>query len=444
MRRNPVVSEIRVKQKLLTLAGVAFAVRLFFILIFPGPNYFEGISGSYIEVARNIVEGRGIVILADVAPLSAGESDWRYVTFIDRPLGYVFLILIPSLISSNPVGIQILQALLSALSVLLLFLIGKEMAGEVVAWRGAWLYALWPLSARFEIAVLPDAVMPLCLLATLWCLLKGLKSEQGLTWFGASGIVLGIGMTMRPDVLLLPLFLAAGMLLFSKSPRRMKEIAVLLTGAAVVVGLHTVRNYDATEGKIVPLGLGNGISMWEGISQFGDTLGTVYGDERMARLEGYRSWAYPDGIERDKRRFREAVMIILDNPLWYTGVMLKRIPVLLTPDWIMTRKFAPSLKEFLDSSPEASIGSYLPAYPLPALIRIFVVVLQYGTILLALFACWRHRSGSLLWLPATIIFYYIVIHVPTNAEARYFYPVIPLVLMLASDGWAAVKRQELH
>ncbi len=469
--------------KLLTLAWAAFTFRLLFVLIFPGPNYFEGISGSYIEVAQNILQGRGIVTYVDVAPLSAPEPDWKYETFIDRPLGYVFLILIPAIVTSNPIGIQVLHSLLSALSAVILFLIGKGLVTEQTAWRAALLYALWPLSARFEVAILPDAVMPLFLLATLWFLFQGLRSDEGnrsefpsaetfshedtttqknsnseknfvpswlggnvfrggfsaLKWYGGAGLVCGLGMTMRPDILLLPLFLAAGLFFLKNSPNRMKGALALLAGVVFVVGLHTARNYDATGGKVLPLGLGNGISMWEGISQFGDTLGTVYGDEKMAQREGHRSWAYPDGIERDRQRFKEAVDIILAHPAWYAGMMIKRLPVLLTPDWIMTRKFAPSLKEFLDASPGNTIGSYLVAYPAEAIIRALLIALQYASLLLASYALWVHRRNGLLWLPALVIFYYIVIHVPTNTEARYFYPVIPLVLLLASLGWQSVK-----
>ncbi|MEX2090241.1 MAG: glycosyltransferase family 39 protein, partial [Bacteroidota bacterium] len=227
--------------KLLALAGLALVWRLMFVLIFPGPNYFEGISGSYIEVAENILQGKGVVTYVDVAPLSAPERALTNETFIDRPLGYLFLILLPSLVTSSPIGIQILHALLSAWTVVILYLLGKELIAERTAWRAAMVYALWPLSARFEIALLPDAVMPFFLLATLWLLLKGLrfKSEKNfvpswlggkvflkgfpaLKWFGSAGLVCGIGMTMRPDILLLPLFLVAGLFFLKNSPNRSK------------------------------------------------------------------------------------------------------------------------------------------------------------------------------------------------------------------------------
>ena len=428
------------RNKLLILAGTAFLARLIFVLIFPGGSYFDGISNSYTHVAENILQGRGMVTLVDTAPLSSPEPNWNYVPFIDRPIGYLLLLLVPYALFAHPVSIQVLHAMLSALTAISLYRVGQRIVSENASWRAALVYALWPLSARFEIAALPDAVMPFFLVLTLWLLLRGL-TERSLKWYLLTGISSGIGMTMRPDILFLPLFLIVGMFLLKSAQGRRNGAALVLVGVGIVVGAHTIRNYGATEGRILPLGLGNGISMWEGISQFGDTLGTLYGDDRLAKLEGYRAWAYPDGIERDRKRFQDAIGIISSHPLWYAEMMLKRIPVLLTPDWIMTRKFAPSLKEYLAESAGNNAAHYFAHYPVAALIRIALVFLQYVTLALALFALLRDRGRRLLWFPALLIFYYIVIHIPTNTEARYFYPAIPLVLLLASHGWELIARR---
>ena len=172
--------------------------------------------------------------------------------------------------------------------------------------------------------------------------------------------------------------------------------------------------------------------MWEGISQFGDTLGTVYGDDRTAESEGYRDWAYPNGVERDRERFGEAVRIISENPVWYAGVMMKRIPVLLTPSMNITPYPIVPVREFLR---ENTVWAYFLSNPFPVAVRLLVVMLQYISLALAAYALWIHRGNRLLWLPVAVIAYYVVIHIPTNTESRYFYPVIPLVLMLAASGF---------
>jgi 4-amino-4-deoxy-L-arabinose transferase-like glycosyltransferase len=428
------------RHKALTVAIIAFAFRAAFIAVFPGLNYYDGISRSYLEVADNVLAGKGFVTYVNIAPISTPTPEWSYEPFIDRPLGYLLLILLPLTITSNPIGVQIIHALLYSLSAVLLFNVGKRIASERAAWRAALLYALWPLSARFEITILPDAMMSFFLLAVVLLLLKAVASPQSIRWFLLGGIVCGVGMTMRPDILLLPLFIIAWLIFSQHFAKWIRASVAFLCGIAILVGAQTARNAAVTGGKIVPLGMGSGISLWEGISQFGDTLGTVHDDQKLGEREGYHTWAYPDGVERERKRFGEAVDIIAHHPVWYCGVMLKRIPVLLTPDWIMTRKFAPSLLEFLDASPQNSVGGFVKAYPLSILVRGLLVVLQYATLLLSIWVLWKRRRDRSLDLPALIIFYYIVVHIPTNSEARYFYPAVPFLILLASIGWDVWRR----
>ncbi len=419
-------------KRVLLIAGVALALRLIMVAVFPGPDYYSGITGGYLDVVHNVLDGKGFTVFVDLAPIASGTPQWAYVPFIDRPLGYVLLMLIPSVVSASPVLVQILQALLGALSAVLLFRIGSMLVSETTAFRAALVYAVWPLSARFEITLLPDAVMPFFLLLIVWLTMKAWRSDRSVRWALAAGLAFGTGLMMRPDILFLPIFLLAGLAL-QRLDRAvlLKATASFIVGAAIVLGLQTGRNYRVTDGAILPLGLGNGISMWEGISQFGDTLGTVYGDVRMTEREGYRSWAYPNGIARDRKRFTEALQIIRAHPAWYATVMARRIPVLVTPDWIMTRRYALSLKDYLDETPGGTVISFVREHPIAAGIRGLLILLQYGSLILTVMVLLRRRWDRWVWIPGLIIFYYVAVHIPTNAEPRYFYPVIPLVLLLA-------------
>ena len=423
------------RHRAVTIALIAFAFRVVFVTIFPGPNYYDAISRSYLNVADNVLTGRGFVTHVNIAPISSPTPNWSYEPFIDRPLGYLFLVLLPLTLTPNPIGVQVLHALLYSLAAVFLFNVGKRIASERAAWRAALLYALWPLSARFEITILPDAVMSFFLLATVLLLLKAVASPQRIRWFFLAGIASGVGMTMRPDILLLPLLVIAWLVLSQHFAKWIQASLVFLCGIAILVGAQTLRNAAVTGGKIIPLGMGSGISLWEGISQFGNAFGSVHDDQALAEQEDYHNWAYPNGVERERKRFGEAVDIIAHHPVWYCGVMLRRIPVLLTPDWIMTRKFAPSLLEFLNASPQNSIGGFVSAYPVPVLVRGLLVILQYSILLLTVLVIWKRRHDRALDLPALIIFYYIAVHIPTNTEARYFYPAVPLLILLASIGW---------
>ncbi len=433
---------MRRHRHIIVLFLVALAFRLAFVAGFAGPNYYEGITASYVEALENVLDGKGMTVYVDVAPLP--ERDFRYEPFIDRPIGYVLLTLPAYAVWRSPVSIQVLHAVLGALACLLMVAVGRRIVSERAAVAGAWLLALWPLSARFEIAILPDSVMPFFLLLSAWLLLTARERGWAWHWSALTGLVIAASMTMRPDVLFLPAFLLGSVWLADRTWPSIGGLAAAAAAVVLVLGLHTWRNYEVTGGRIQPLGLGNGISMWEGISQFGDTLGTLYGDARLADKEGYPTWAYPNGIDRDRARMSEAVGIILDHPGFYALHMLKRVPVLLTPDWIMSNRYAPSLMAHLRERQGNSIFTYLSAHPLAAATRAFVIVLQWASLVLAAIAFFRVRPRRLLWIPFAVIAYYILVHVPTNTEARYLYPAIPFVLLLASEALEILRSTTKH
>lgn len=428
------------RNRILILVLVALFMRIAALFMYEGVGYYDGITKSYLHVVQNVLDGRGFVVHVDIAPLSAPEPRWSYEPFIDRPIGYVLLLLLPSVISTDRIFLQIFFALLGACSVLVLYQWGKRIVSERAAFIAGLLYAFWPLSARLETLILPDAVISLFLLGALWLMYQSLRNAHPYRMMLLAGIVLGAATIVRSDMVLLPFFLAAGILLLGNA-QRWKFAAVFLAGFAVVLTMHTARNYQVTGGKILPLGLGNGISMWEGISQFGDTLGTIYGDERMIAREGYHSWAYPDGIERDQKRFREALDIIKDHPAWYAGVMIKRIWMLTKPDGILTSSLAPTPQEYSRHNSQARWWNYWFDYPIASVFRIAVFLGQFLALILACLTLIRFRNNRDLWLPAIIIIYYIAVHVCTNAEARYFYPVTPVLLFLTVYGWNASRSQ---
>jgi hypothetical protein len=429
------------RNRIFILVFAAFCTRGAAIIAFHGIGYYGGITESYAQVIQNFFDGRGFVFHVDIAPTTAPEPHWAYEPLIDRPMGFVILLLVPSFISLNPIVAQLFLGLLSTCSVLLLYLWGKNIANDRIAFAAALLYAVWPISARFETVILPDAVMSLFLLGALWLLDQSLRNNHPYRTIMLAGITLGAAATVRPDIVLLPFFLAA-VILSIKTLRKWKLITALLGGFALVVALHAVRNYQATDGKFVPLGLGNGISMWEGLSQFGDTLGTVFGDERMVAREGYRSWAYPDGAEREQKRFREALEIIRDHPAWYAGVMLKRIWILLKPDGIITTPLAMTPREYFSRHRNSTLRDYMLDYPAASIIQILLIIAQFAALGLAFTTLIRFFGHRSLRLPAIIIIYYIAVHICTNAEARYFYPATPLVLFLAVYGRKALRTEQ--
>jgi 4-amino-4-deoxy-L-arabinose transferase-like glycosyltransferase len=435
------------KRSVFLLIVLTLLTRSAAVILYPSHHYFTGISDEYLQVIQNVFEGRGFVVLTDISRTDSEQRQYSYEPLIDRPLGYAVLLLVPGFFSTNHLFIRFVHIFFSVGTVLLLYIFAKRIVSERKALIAALLYAVWPISARLETCILADAVMSLMLLASCTLLQKQFRDKRAILFMFLSGCVIGIATTIRSDVVLIP-FVVILWLWISEGKKIWKCAIIFLFGFTMIISIHTVRNYCVTEGAFLPLGLGNGVSMWEGISQFGDTLGTVYGDERMVALEGYHSWAYPNGIARDQRRFQQALEIIKDHPWWYTKVMLKRINILLKPDRIVTAPLLPIKGNSYHQQESISVVKMVQESPIGMFIQGLLTAIQLTAFLLAIIALIFYRRQPNFLLPGFIIFYYIVIHIVTNAEARYFYPAMPFVFLLAVAGWNCLfhnhkEREEL-
>jgi hypothetical protein len=106
-------------------------------------------------------------------------------------------------------------------------------------------------------------------------------------------------------------------------------------GAAALFAIApiTLRNY-AIFGELVPISTNGGLTLWQGVADAGgERFGARTTDRRVAREEAVRYgkpsyaawWAEPDGIWRDRDRYRRSLEVIRRRPLWYLRAMLRRV-----------------------------------------------------------------------------------------------------------------------
>ena len=449
------ISNWKIETKHLLLCYViAVVVRFSFIAIFPGTNYFGGVSERCLDVAKNVVEGRGYVFYVNIAPF--GQPDhYSYEPFIDKPIGYpTFLAAIFFISGFSPIIAQIIQALLVSIGVIFIYRIVLLLGlSDKFAFAASLLAALWPNHARFEVTILPEAIMPLLLILTCYFVIKALKislenvnSEKGrkyiIKYSLLAGLFLGIGVMSRPDVVFLPIFLLVLFSLvygFRKSYKIVLYLSIVFYG---IIGLHTIRNYTLTN-EIIPLGYSNGTVLWQGISQFGDTLGTVYSDYRIAHHEGYPSILYPNGIQRDRKRFAEAFEIIKEHPMFFLSLIPRRIPLLLVPRGLLVQDNPmPRTSDKEDFPQHFSKGfiEELNATPLRASVKIFSALSGVLLLIAAFWGLWKYRKKSRLVYPlAFMALYFMVVLLPINSEARYFFPAVVFLFPLAVLAFVKTK-----
>src|SRR5205085_7439450 len=99
-----------------------------------------------------------------------------------------------------------------------------------------------------------------------------------------------------------------------------------------------IRNY-VVFGQFIPLSLGAGITMVEGIADYdpADRFGMPHSDTetKWKDVEWHQRADYadglwrPDGIARDRYRFKRGLEVIRREPAWFAGVMLRRAAAML-------------------------------------------------------------------------------------------------------------------
>jgi hypothetical protein len=214
-------------------------------------------------------------------------------------------------------------------------------------------------------------------------------------------------------------------------------------GMLVLVTPLLVRNAIAFR-AFVPAGLGMGTNLWEGLGETerAAEFGAVYGDQALTEQERVAmgvpagvpfSLYYPDGVRRDRARARKALSIIVRNPVWYAGVMLRRM-------WGILKVAGEPLPYYGSSGINVTSKKCLPPNWHGGVIAFLVDLLgmiqsvaRYLMLPLAAIGLWlaarRHWAVTALLL-ATVL-YYLVPGTVAHTEIRYALPLHCLLTILA-------------
>jgi hypothetical protein len=286
-----------------------------------------GMAYEYHRDAVSIIESRQILF-----PTRYTSADtWILI----HPPGYpLFLATIYSLFDESYFTVQFIQNILNSLSPVLIFLI----AGNLLTWRvGTVTGLLAAVSHHFSYYsnfILPDSLCTLPILLAVYLFVFTKRRRFRIWWmYTIIGLLLGISVWLRPNALLLGLFIALFARLFLRWKQQDNQIWIVAIASFLVITPITIRNYMIF-GEFVPLSCNTGIVLWEGIGDAGgEQFGAVSSDGEVAEQESVlydnpdyaRGWAWPDGIKRDRDRVKRSLTVIIENPLWFARAMVWRM-----------------------------------------------------------------------------------------------------------------------
>lgn len=287
---------------------------------------------AYDTEAERILEGKGILFPTE-KPVSGNAK------LLVHPPGYSILVAISfALFGNSLLPLSFIHQIFDSLAVVVIFLIGLELFPLGVAITGSLLAAFSPHFAYYGLNASPESPSNLLLLLAILLLIKAIKFFY-LRYIVLAGILVGLSCWLRPNALMLTPFLGLLLLPFLTTKNRIPYLIALTISTALVISPITIRNFIVFN-EFIPISIGVGANLLEGIAdydlenKFGfpkDDLAVAQADVGIYNRPDYGTtqWS-PDGLMREKNRVKRASEAIKNNPLWFFGVMLKRVGFMLS------------------------------------------------------------------------------------------------------------------
>lgn len=442
---------------LLVVLALSFAVRGLTMRFvrdhLSDPGWFQ--SGTYAHFdrqAQNILDGKASMFWiedpsrTEAAIYPPGYSLW--LAFIYNVTG-----------ERSAYVVQIVQWVLDALSVLLIIGVGATAFGFRVGLSAGVLAALAPVLALHGATPMADTPTSWLLVGGVWMLLLAVRKED-LLWALGAGILVSASCWLRANALLLAAGWAIALFFCVRGEwrKRLRLSLALTLGAALLIMPLLIRNALAFR-AFVPTGLGLGTNLWEGIGETerAAEFGAVYGDSLLVEQERKElrlapdaplDLYQPDGVERDRARTRKALKVIATHPVWYSGVMLRRMWGQLK---FAGRPLPHSGSMGINITSEKTLPSSWEGSWLTAPVKLLGIVqgiFRYLALPLMIVGVWLgfRRDRLVTCVLLVTILYYLVIGSGLHTEIRYGLPMQSLLLVFAgltvARATELIRRQE--
>jgi hypothetical protein len=360
------------------------------------------------RIARSIVEGRGFSspLFGDTGPTAWMTPVYPYLVAAVFKIFGVYT-------KASAIVLLSLNALMSALVCVVIFMIARISFGDRVAKWSGWAWAFCPYGIYFPVERIWEtwlATLLLCVLFLITLKLEEPANEESLGLWIAFGLLWGLEALTSPAVLSALPFLA-GWVIYRRHRQGRRWFAVNVVASfafLAVVAPWFVRNYEVFH-RFVPFRDGMGLVLRLGTK--GDTdywgpyeLGPWHNDAEWNEFQQLGELGYMD------HKKQQAIEFIRANPQWYAWTTLRRAVFLWTGYWSLDR-------------------AYLKEEPLDPP-NIFLCTTLTVLALLGLRRAWKLDVGGAVPY-ALVLFSFPLIYYFTSPEVYYRRPIDPFFVILA-------------
>jgi 4-amino-4-deoxy-L-arabinose transferase-like glycosyltransferase len=407
-------------------------VNLFSLVIFYHTPYFDTLSQDYFIHAKNIVDGNGYI------DTYIYQGQTYTIPGIFRPPAYSYLIAgFQFIFGDSLVLFTIFQIFLLSLFIVFFYYAINDIFPKIAKLATFLLIFFLPL-IRLSIFKEPGMIVGPLIFISIYYLYK--------RKYLVSGLLLGLSILFREDaILVLPLILIYIVLerLVTKNIKQTRAVifglVLFIIGFLLVLSPWLIRNYEVYD-KFPYISIPKaGLSLVAGIGEY-DTqnrFGFPFYDQDQIKSEGYDSW-FPNPDERDKIRVEKAKNVILKNPIWYVGVMIKRIPQLTyfinaggdNPLILIIKSFLYGTASFKQLFNQIIHNLSVLWFTILAFIQISIYYLFF---FFGLFYLGKIKEWKLVFLFCLVPFAYLL-NISHHVEPRYFMPALYFIVPISAYG----------
>lgn len=424
VRERAVASQLALWLGGITLAGLA--LRLFWVF-YTDTIPLGGDPHWYYVVGINIAKGFGFVAsrneLWEIPGPGEPTAFW--------PPGYPFAL--GALFKLSGVSItsaQVLNAVLGALTIPLVYGLGKELFTRNVGLAAAALFAIFP-NVIFGVPLLfPEPLFTLIFIGALWLLLARLDRPGDARWAVAGfGLLVGLAMLTRGQgAVLLPV---AALFWLARSGWRQAfaGTAIATLAAVAIIAPWTARNFVEMN-AFVPISTNSGAALRVGHNE--DSIGTTKWTRE--EIDGFRMWESPYRPDWEVTGYREytdrAIGYALTHPVREVELAGLKVYHLYRSDstqipFLTTLGATPLRPDGLEDA-------------VRLLLDYAWYALAFAAVLLLPF--WLRRDARRLLL-VNVVVIWTLFHVAFLGEPRYHIPLYPLFIIAAAGGVAGAMAR---
>jgi len=389
---------------------IAFLLRLLIALTIQTPIISD--DSDYHEIGKAVAEGRGF-------------SNLDHLTAIRTPGYPIFLSICYRLCGPSIIAVRCFQAFIDTITCLLLFLIGRSLFNERIAFIAFGTLAIFPLHLVYIPRLLSEILFTMFLLLYIWLMIRKWEKYHMLLQIFLGGITLGIATLVRPTAGIL-LCVGFWFIWNQYIPRKEKALntAVFIAAFTIILLPWLMRNqivfghFALTSTTGTNLWIGNNSSANGGYS-FHDDAKFLFKNE--------------DEFENSKKGFSLVKQYITSHPWVYPLLEAKKLAHLFStdfgamifleyqchPEW---NQHPITVKMFKELSFPLWLGLHIP----------YIVIVILGIIGIL----YHSQKGNLgIQMLLLIIISLVIVHLIFFGGARFRMPIMPIMILFAANEW---------